>query len=189
MRTRPYLLALSPLALALASACMPVAAQDATPTPSPGLTQPTSAAQQVVPDAGQLPAGLAAAPTVASPGLVTGITLGELYTDNVRLTGDGESKDGRFITVVKPFMKAAWNSPRLTGVFDAALNGYLYAGHSDENQVAGHLNTHGTLAMLPQHLYLDGAASYGRQIINNAAPAGGTFFLGNNRANVATAML
>lgn len=189
MRTLPLALALSPLAVALAAACMPAAAQDAVPDTPVRTTQPVDATQQVVPDAAQLPAGAAAEPSIQTPGLVTGIKLGELYTDNVRLAGDGQSKDARFITVVRPFVKAAWNRPRLTAVFNATLSGYVYAGHSDENQLAEHLNTHGTLAMVPQHLYLDGAASYGRQIINNAAPAGGTFFLNNNRANVATAML
>ncbi len=187
MRMLSVILVLSPFALA--GGIAPAMAQDAMAANPAVVVQPASRQGQVS-GAAQLPAGAVAKPTTESPGLVVGIKLGELYTDNVKLAGKGEPKDGRFITVAQPFMQAAYKSKRLTGVLDASLTGYLYAGHSGENQLAQHLNTNGTLTVVPQHLFLDGAASYGREIINNQRPAGGgTFFLGGNRANVATAAL
>lgn len=134
--------------------------------------------------------GVIPQPTVEDPGMVAGITLGELYTDNLKLAGGGKSKQSSFITQVQPFFKAARNSPRLSGVVDATLSGYLYPQHMSYNQLAPDLDAQGTLTLLPQHFFLDGFASYRRQIINNQAPAGSaSYFLDNNQANIATASL
>lgn len=150
---------------------------------------PVNSAQQPEEQADLAP-GEIRQPTLEFPGVVTGITLGELYTDNVRLASDNEPKESSFITVVKPFVKAAYSGSRLSGMVDAELDGYLYAGHGSHNQLAGDLNAYGTLTIAKEHLFLDGAATYRRAVINNERPAGaGTFFLSNNRANVGTIML
>jgi hypothetical protein len=116
--------------------------------------------------------------------------LGELYTDNLTLAASGNAKQTSWITQVQPFFKSAYSSPRFSGVFDYKLNGYVYAGKSRYNQLAQDLNAQGTLTVLPQHLFIDGTALYGSEVINNQLPyASGTFFLSNNRANVATATL
>lgn len=177
----------------LASWATQVVAQDAdqaAQTTPVGATSETTGYGEQSTDPTDLPPGVVRQPTVEFPGVVTGITLGELYTDNLRLAGDNQPKENGWITVVEPFIKAAYSSPRLSGVFDAKLSGYLYAGDSDNNQLAQHLRTHGTLTVVQQHLFLDGAATYGREIIDNKSPAGsGTFYLTNNRANVGTIML
>lgn len=134
--------------------------------------------------------GVIPQPTPENPGVVLGATLGELYTDNVKLAGSGAPKDDSWITVVRPFIKSAWASPRFYGTFDYTLNGYLYAGQGGSNQLGQELSTQATLAVLPGHLFVDGMARYGRQIIDNALPsAQGTFFLNGNQANVATATI
>ncbi len=139
---------------------------------------------------GDLPPGVVRQPSLEAPGLVTGITVGELYTDNLRLSRGDEPRQTGWITVVQPFVKAAHAGPRFSGVMDLSLAGYLYAGHGSYNQVAGNLRASGTLTLLPQHLFLDGSATYGRQVIDNRRPSGsGQFFLANNRANVATGTL
>jgi uncharacterized protein (PEP-CTERM system associated) len=136
-------------------------------------------------DSGNLAPGVIPQPTIESPGIVTGITLGELYTDNLMLAPSGRPKQTSWITQVQPFIKSAYSSPRLSGVLDYTLTGYLYAGQSSHNQVAQQLNTHGTLVALPQHLFVDGTLQYGREVIDNQRPAGsGTFFLDNNHANI-----
>src|SRR5579875_1451752 len=115
------------------------------------------------PGSENLPPGVIPQPTPADPGLVTGI---------------------------RPFVKAAWGGPRFSGMLDYTLSGYLYAGQGSNNQLAHDLNAQGTLAIVPQHFYLDGTAIYGRAIVNNALPSGaGTFFLNNNQANVARGTL
>ncbi len=134
--------------------------------------------QQAVP-------GVIPQPNPECPGLVTGITLGELYTDNLKLAGSGKPKESSWISVVQPFVKVAYSAPRFSGMLDYTLTGYVYAGHSGNNQLAQNLDALGTVTVLPQHLYVDATAVYGQQVLNNQLPAGsGTFFLDNNRANV-----
>lgn len=191
MRTRYVPLVLS--SMILAALATPAMAQDVDPaaqTPPVGTNSQTTDYGEQSTDPTDPPPGVVRQPTLEFPGVVTGITLGELYTDNLRLAGDNQPKKSGWITVVEPFIKAAYSSQRLSGVFDAKLTGYLYAGDSSNNQLAQHLKTNGTLTVVQQHLFLDGAATYGRAIINHERPAGsGTFFLTNNRANVATLML
>src|SRR6185312_9017264 len=81
-------------------------------------------------------------------------------------------------------------TPRFSGILDYTMTGYLYAGQSRYNQVAHDLTGRGTFTILPQHFFLDGTVSYRRGIINNELPSGaGTFFLSNNRANIAMGTL
>ena len=134
--------------------------------------------------------GVIPQPTIASPGLVTGFLLGELYTNNLTLTPPGSSHESDFITEVQPFLKSAYSSPRFSGLLDYSLTGYLYHQHSNENQLNHNLSAQGTFTLVPQHFYLDGTALYNQQIINNAAPSGsGAYFLTNNRANTAIGVL
>ncbi|HEX5352528.1 MAG TPA: TIGR03016 family PEP-CTERM system-associated outer membrane protein [Rhodanobacteraceae bacterium] len=149
---------------------------------------PTPSGQTL--NSANLPPGTIPQPTLESPGTVTGITLGELYTDNLKLAASDQPKQTSFITEIQPFIKTAYSSPRFSGLLNYTLTGYVYAGHSGGDQLAQNLDAMGTLTIAPQHLFLDGTAVYGRQIINNELPAGaGTFFLNNNRANVAMATL
>jgi hypothetical protein len=147
---------------------------------------------EVVPDqqaaeTEELPVGTIPQPSPARPGMVAGVTLGELYTDNLTLAADGQAKQSSWITQVQPFFRGARSGPRFSGVLDYELTGYVYAGRSRSNQVAQDLDARGTFALVPQHLFVDGTASYGREVINNELSSGsGTFFLDNNRANVAT---
>ena len=136
------------------------------------------------------PLGVIPQPTPESPGLVTGVTLGELYTDNLRLAGPGKNKESSWITEIQPFVKAATGGPRFSGTVDYSITGYLYTGGAHTHQVAQDLQTQGVLTVVPGHFFVAGNASYGRAVINNAMPSGaGTFFLDRNRANVARASL
>lgn len=139
---------------------------------------------------GSPPVGVIPQPNIESPGVVMGITLGELYTDNVRLASTDKPKQASWITQIQPFIKSAWSGPRFSGLLDYTLTGYLYAGQSSYNQLAQNLRTQARFTIFPQHLFVDGTATYGREVINNQLPAGsGTFFLSNNRANVAMGTL
>jgi uncharacterized protein (PEP-CTERM system associated) len=152
-------------------------------SPNPAQGDTTDAMQNLLP-------GVVPQPTPESPGLVTGVTLGELYTDNLRLAGPGKNKQSSWITEIQPFVKAATGSPRFSGTVDYSITGYLYTGGSHAHQVAQDLKAQGVLTVVPDHFFVAGNASYGRAVVNNAMPSGaGTFFLDNNRANVATASL
>lgn len=186
MRTSSIPVVLS--SLVLAGWFAPALAQDAMSVSPVVVAQPDSSPQ--VAGAAQLPGGLVSQPSLTNPGIVAGYTLGELYTDNLRLAGDGEPKQSSWITVLQPFVRAAYNGNRLTGSINYTLTGYHYASHSNYDQLAQDLNASGTLAIVKRHLFVQGAATYGRQIINSEAPSGsGTFFVNGNRANVATAFL
>lgn len=138
----------------------------------------------------EVPIGTVRQPTVAEPGWVAGVTLGELYTDNLTLAASGKPKQTSWITQIQPFIKSAYSSPRFSGLLDYKLNGYVYAGQSRHNQLTQELNAQGTLTVLPQHVFIDGTALYGSEVINNQlAYSSGTFFLSNNRANAARATL
>lgn len=157
--------------------------------PWAGSQQDPSPDQQPA-EAGDGAVGVIPQPGIDSPGMVMGITLGELYTDNLGLAGRGEPKRSSWITEVQPFFKWARSGPRFVGLVDYTLTGYQYAGQSHTSQLAHDLHARGTFALLPQHLFIDGQASYGREVINNQLPSGsGTFFLDNNHLNVATAAL
>lgn len=128
-------------------------------------------------------------PGVGNPGVVAGVTLGQIYTDNLRLGRGGNSGSG-WITEVQPFVRAATEGPRFNGMINYRLTGYLYEQPSGHEQLSHYLDAHGTLAIVPQHFFLAGSARYGQQIINNQLPGGdSTFFLTNNRANSGIATL
>ncbi|MGH8124563.1 MAG: TIGR03016 family PEP-CTERM system-associated outer membrane protein [Rhodanobacteraceae bacterium] len=186
MRSLPVPVVLSSIALA---GWLTGAAAQTVDNQTTSSASPPAQSGQIVNSADLLP-GTIPQPTIESPGTVAGITLGELYTDNLKLAASDQAKQASFITEIQPFIRSAYSSPRFSGLLNYMLTGYVYAGHSGDDQLAQNLDAQGTLTIAPQHLFLDGAAVYGRQIINNELPAGaGTFFLGNNRANVAMATL
>lgn len=151
----------------------------------PALNQPSDVPAD---ETGTLP-GQVPQPSLDFPGIVAGVTLGEVYTDNLRVAGPG-SKQAGWLTQIRPFVRGAANRPRFTGVFHYALNGYLYEQPAGHHQLSNDLNAIGKLAVLPQHFFIDGTVRYRQQIINNQLPeGGGTFFLDNNRANVGAATL
>lgn len=176
------------LALLIAGAWLTKAsAQEAPPQTLSGA--PSLAASQTQPSENLAP-GTIPQPTIASPGLVTGLTLGELYTDNLTLAAADQPKQSSFITEIQPFIKSAFNTPRLTGIFNYTLTGYAYSGTSHHNQLAQDLNALADLTILPEHFFLEGTALYGREIINNQQPSSSaTYFLTNNNANAATGTL
>lgn len=134
--------------------------------------------------------GVIPQPTPDNPGMTLGVTLGELYTNNIHLAARGGAKQGSWVTQIQPFFRSAVGSSRFSGTLDFKLTGYLYTGGNASHQLAQDLDAQGTYAVIPQHLFVTGTALYGRQIINDAlSSAAGTFFLDNNMANVASANL
>ena len=161
-------------------------AQSATLDTPPALNSGLGSAE----GADNVPLGHVPQPTLDSPGMVVGVTFGQLYTDNLKLAPGDKKKQSGWITQIQPFFKAATSRPRFSGLVDYTLNGYLYEQPSGHNQLSQHLNAQGLLTVLPEHLFVNGTAVYGDAIINNQLPAGsGTFFLTNNRANVGMATL
>lgn len=129
-------------------------------------------------------------PTLDDPGWVWGVTLGELFTDNLKLAPSGKPKQSGWITEIQPFFKAAYRGPHFSGLVDYRLTGYLYEEPASHTQLAQNLEANGKLIIMPQHFFIDGSALYGRAIINNELSAGsGSFFLNGNQTNVAVGSL
>jgi hypothetical protein len=129
-------------------------------------------------------------PSPASPGLVAGVTFGELYTDNLWLAYPGKPRASAWVTEVQPFIKAAASQPRFNGVFDYTLAGYWYAGQSQHHQVSQSLDARATLTVVPDHLFVYGTGMYGRVVVDDRLPSGpGTLFLNENQLNVGIATL
>ncbi len=134
--------------------------------------------------------GSAAQPTIASPGVVVGVSLGEIYVNNVRLAASAGAQESSYITQIEPFVRAARKGPRLSGFLNYSLAAYAYRGHTQTHQVAQRLHASGTFTFIPKHFFLDGLATYSRQIVNNQLPAGtGSYLLNNNQANSGVAVL
>lgn len=188
MRTpsRPVFLS----SMILASLLIQAHAQDVQTGKQAGKKKPATSEQtQDTTDRRRFP-GRILEPTLDDPGLVLGVKLGEMYTDNLRLGGEGQTKESSFITTVNPFVMVAYDGPRLSGVLDYSLTGYLYEGNETGHQFAQDLNARGQLMLIPRHFFLDGTATYSRAVINHRLPTGGgAAFLDNNRANVGTASL
>jgi hypothetical protein len=139
---------------------------------------------------GDVPVGVIPQPTVDAPGTVMGITLGELYTDNLTMAASGSPKQTSWITQIQPFLRWAGSSPRFAGLVNYQMTGYLYAGQSRHNQLAHDLAAQGRFTVLPQHFFVDGAATYRREIVDSQLSSGsGAFLLNNNQANVAMGTL
>src|SRR6185312_14937603 len=82
--------------------------------------------------ADSVPLGHVPQPSLDSPGMVVGITLGQLYTDNLKLAPDGKKEQAGWITQIQPFFRAATSRPRFSGLVNYTLNGYVYeqpSGH------------------------------------------------------------
>jgi len=188
-RKRRWPLAVSLSALLAFAWSAPLCAQDLLQSGSTGAAAAAWNSQQAA-SAANPPPGVIPQPTLSAPGTVTGVSLGELYTDNLTLAGPGQSEQSSFITQIEPFIKSAYSGPRFSGILDYSLTGYLYRGQSQHNQLAQNLSGQGTLTLVPQHFFLDGIARYARQIINNQMPSGsGSYFLDNNQANTAMVLL
>lgn len=139
---------------------------------------------------GNLPPGVVGQPQPWKPGIVAGVSLGELYTSNLWMNYSGQPKTSDWITVVQPFVRAARSGPRFSGVVNYSLTGYAYSGNSAYNTVAQDLDAIGRLTVVPQHLFVDGFAKYDHENLSDFMPPGyGTFYIGTHRVNVGVARL
>ncbi len=137
-----------------------------------------------------LTVGVIPQPSYEQPGMLTGFTVGELYTDNLKLAEQGKPKQTSWITQLQGFFKAARSGPRFSGLIDYRMTAYIYPSQSRSNQVAHNLDAQGVFMIVPQHLFVEGLALYSRELIDNELSAGsGTFFLNNNSANVARGVI
>lgn len=108
------------------------------------------------------------------------ITLGETWSDNVRLnTGSTGSQESGFITELAPGIRIDARSARLKGYFDYALRGQFYSTPSGYSRTQNQLNTFGTLEAVANWLYVDFSGIIAQQAIS----AFGTQSPGNANIN------
>ena len=80
-----------------------------------------------------------------------------LYSDNIRLAGEGAEQNG-FIAEVSPYFRGSIKTPRLSGEVDLALRSFVRS-ESDDSWFKANLNAHGTMALAGNWLWLDATAS------------------------------
>jgi uncharacterized protein (PEP-CTERM system associated) len=123
--------------------------------------------------AGFLVAGGAAFWTVAAQArdwIVTPrVSLYESYTSNASLAPDGHDSSDFFTTLV-PSIGIRGDTARLKLSLDYSLEAIAYAENSDLDQLRNNLNFVSTLTLVPEQLFVDGAASVQQVPSSGQAP-------------------
>ena len=87
------------------------------------------------------------------------VSIYESYTSNARLNPSGEGSDSDFFTTLVPSLYVRGDSPRVKLRLDYSLEAIDYLQNTDLNQIRNNLNFASTLTVVPELLFLDGAAS------------------------------
>jgi uncharacterized protein (PEP-CTERM system associated) len=98
------------------------------------------------------------------------VSLYESYTSNAGLNPDGEANSDFFTTLV-PSIGIRGDTARLKLSLDYSLEAIAYAENSDLDQLRNNLNFVSTLTLVPELLFLDGAASVQQVPTSGQAPA------------------
>lgn len=108
--------------------------------------------------------------------LQSGVTVSELYTDNVDLTSSGERS--AWITEVRPHFNFHRQGARLRADVDYNLQGLYYAGGSHGARVQHYLEGRANAELLEDWFFLDASARSSREPIS----IGSTTGVGSNNA-------
>ena len=98
------------------------------------------------------------------------VSLYESYTSNAGLNPDGQANSDFFTTLV-PSIGVRGDTARLKLNLDYSLAAIAYAENSDLDQIRNNLNFVSTLTLVPELLFLDGAASVQQVPASGQAPA------------------
>lgn len=94
-----------------------------------------------------------------------GLTVAEIYTDNVTLASD-ENAESDYVTQVVPSIEACANSGRIKAALDYQLQALYYINNSQFNDIYHNVSGATTIEVLPGHLFLDADSSYGQAVID-----------------------
>lgn len=122
-------------------------------------------------------------PTFAGAGdwkFTSGVSLSELYSDNVHLSATGAARSD-WITEVSPRFGVQRQGARLKVNADYSLQGLLYAEDSASNKLRHNLNGRANAELLEDWFYLDASARISHELTSLAGGigAGGPVGIGN----------
>lgn len=111
------------------------------------------------------------------------VSLGQHWTDNVTLAPKG-TEESEWITELKPGFSLTLDRPRATAEFDYDLQALWYADNSDFNDAYHQARGKGTLALVPQSLFLDAFTRFNQQNVDPGGPIDfSNLFITNNRTD------
>lgn len=116
-----------------------------------------------------------------------GLSIKEVFTDNLFLTADDERDD--FVTVLTPRIDLSGNTRRATVRVNYALEGLLYANNGDENTHFHKLYSAGVYEVIKELVFLDGTATITQQSLTDTGSGvftnfGPATFLGGEGDNI-----
>lgn len=95
------------------------------------------------------------------------VTAAEIYTDNVTLATD-DNADWDLITEVTPGFRGCLNKSRVHADLAYQLQGLIYQRNTRYDTVDNHVAADATVALLPDHFFLDADTSFGQTPIDPA---------------------
>ena len=103
------------------------------------------------------------------------VSLNESYTSNASLNPTGQ-EDSDFFTTLVPSLAIRGKTPRVKLSLDYSLAATAYMQNPDLDQIRNNLNFVSTLTVVPELLFLDGAASIQQVPTNGQAPVSASPF-------------
>jgi len=95
----------------------------------------------------------------------------EFYVDNVDLAPPGESKDGAFITELRPGFRYAEDRPRFQTQIDYTFQYLLYSNSSGRDQSYHTLAAYANGAVIPDLFYIRADAGAAQVVLNPTEPS------------------
>ncbi|MFT3736545.1 MAG: TIGR03016 family PEP-CTERM system-associated outer membrane protein [Rhodocyclaceae bacterium] len=111
----------------------------------------------------------------------TGIDLGETYSDNVNRQSPSRAQEN-WGTEISPWLRGAGQSARLTGSLDLRVQNWINSNTANRSALRG--STNGTLALIEDHLDVDGGASRDRQQVSQFAAPDASYAAPSNSTEV-----
>jgi uncharacterized protein (PEP-CTERM system associated) len=99
------------------------------------------------------------------------ITVQEVFSDNIELAPSG-AEDSDFVTELTPTLNVEGRDTRYTLDLNYALQGLIYAGDSDRNNLNHLLGGATTVELIRDHGFLDATANYGPRNISSTGVIG-----------------
>lgn len=153
--------------------------QDHAREPRPALTSLAAA---------MLLAGLALPATAAQWEVTPRLTLGQIYTDNLRLSADNEESES--ITEIRPGISFVGRGARMEVSAEYSMQNLFYASNSGNNTINHQLKAGEKAELIEDWFYFDSSASISQQLIDANGPIQrDNLNLTNSRGDVRTLLL
>ncbi|GAA5160644.1 hypothetical protein GCM10025770_08570 [Viridibacterium curvum] len=111
----------------------------------------------------------------------TGVDLGETYSDNVNRQPSSRAQEN-WGTEISPWLRGAGQSARLNGSLDLRVQNWINSNTANRSALRGHAS--GTLAVVEDHLDVDGGVSRDRQQVSQFSAPDASYATPSNSTEV-----